>query len=135
MLLLSLTAIASINIVEADGTLRMVLSNNRRIPNIIVRGREYPDFNNRHASTAAGILFYDAQATESGGLTFGGRKELERIQSLPPDQQQAEIARFLETHPLGAGTRAILANENGNAALQFLNENGQVTHRYPPAQP
>jgi hypothetical protein len=177
-----------INIVEPDGTLRMVLSNNKKIPNIIVHGKEYPDVNGRHASTAAGIMFYDAQATESGGLTFGGRKDanghiprfghlsfdrydqdqmlsidatddgvspassirmidqptwpiqelldlLERIQNLPPDQQQAEIARFLETHPAGAGTRAILANENGNAALQFLNENGEVTHKYPPAQP
>jgi hypothetical protein len=184
-----------INIVEPDGTLRMVLSNNRRIPNIIVHGREYPDFNGRKASTAAGILFYDAQATESGGLTFGGLKDangnisrfghlsfdrydqdqmlsidatddgtnhassirmidqpnwpiqelldlLERIQTLPPDQQQAEIARFLETHPLGAGVRTILTNDQRpdtpgatKTALEFLNESGQVTHRYPPSQP
>jgi hypothetical protein len=104
-----------INIVEPDGTLRMVLSNNRR------------------------------------------------IQTLPPDQQQAEIARFLETHPLGAGTRTILTNDQrpgtpdatrsalafidpsrrertrlgvtaaGDPALEFLNENGDVTHKYPPA--
>jgi hypothetical protein len=179
-----------INIVEPDGTLRMVLANNRRIPNIIIHGREYPDFNGRKASTAAGILFYDAQATESGGLTFGGRKDangaisrfghlsfdrydqdqmfsidatddgtthassirmidqpnwpiqelldlLERIQTLPPDQQQAEIAKFLETHPLGAGTRTILANDQqaGNPSLKFLDENGNVTHSYPPGQP
>ena len=205
-----------INIVEADGTLRMVLSNNRRIPNIIVRGKEYPDFNGRHASTAAGIMFYDAQGTESGGLTFGGKKDangaisrfghlsfdrydqdqmlsidasddgtnhessirfidqpnwpiselldlLERIQSLPPDQQQAEIARFLETHPLGA-VRSVFNNDQqpgtpansrtalsfidpssrerarlgmvGAAiepALEFINESGDVTHKYPPS--
>jgi hypothetical protein len=208
-----------INIVEPDGTLRMVLSNNTRIPNIIVAGHEYPDLNSRHASTAAGILFYDAQATESGGLTFGGRKDangnisrfghlsfdrynqdqmlsidavddgtnhsssirmidqpnwdikelldlLVRIQSLPPDQQQAEIARFLETHPPGAGVRTLLTNEQqpgtpaanktslafldplrqqrarlgvtgatNDPALEFLNQNGDVTHKYPPAGP
>ncbi|MGH8175385.1 MAG: hypothetical protein ACREV5_03870 [Steroidobacter sp.] len=64
-----------INIVEPDGALRMVLSNNSRIPGIIMHGREYPDFGERKASTAAGILFYDAEASESGGLTFGGRKD------------------------------------------------------------
>jgi len=64
-----------INIVEPDGTLRMVLSNNSRIPAIVMHGKEYPDFGGRKSSTAAGILFYDAEGSESGGLTFGGRKD------------------------------------------------------------
>jgi hypothetical protein len=63
-----------INFVEPDGTLRMVLSNNQKIPNVIVAGHEYPDYGGRKPSNAAGILFYDAQGTESGGLTFGGSK-------------------------------------------------------------
>jgi hypothetical protein len=61
-----------INVVEPDGTLRMVLTNNKKIPAIIVEGHEYSDFTNRRGSTEAGIYFYDAKATESGGLTFGG---------------------------------------------------------------
>ncbi|HEU4601617.1 MAG TPA: hypothetical protein VFS24_06600 [Steroidobacteraceae bacterium] len=64
-----------INIVEPDGTLRMVLSNNSRIPAVVMHGKEYPDFGGRKPSTAAGILFYDAEGSESGGLTFGGRKD------------------------------------------------------------
>ncbi len=72
-----------INIVEPDGTLRMVLSNNRKIPAIIMHGKEYPDFGGRRASTAAGILFFDAEGSESGGLTFGGRKD-----------EQGRISRF-----------------------------------------
>lgn len=63
-----------INFVEPDGTLRMVLSNNQKIPGVIVAGHEYPDYGGRKPSNAAGILFYDAQGTESGGLTFGGTK-------------------------------------------------------------
>ena len=63
-----------INFVEPDGTLRMVLANNHKIPNVIIAGHEYPDYGNRKASTAAGVLFSDANGTESGGLTFGGRK-------------------------------------------------------------
>ncbi len=64
-----------INVVEPDGTLRMVISNNNKIPGIIFQGHEYPDFTGRKGSTEAGMLFYDAQATESGGLTFGGKKD------------------------------------------------------------
>jgi ABC-type amino acid transport substrate-binding protein len=63
-----------IDFVEPDGTLRMVLSNNRKIPGVIVAGHEYPDYGGRQSSNAAGMLFYDAQGTESGGLTFGGSK-------------------------------------------------------------
>jgi hypothetical protein len=63
-----------INVVEPDGTLRMVLTNNNRVPSIIMRGREFSDFTGRKGSTTAGILFYDGEGSESGGLTFGGRK-------------------------------------------------------------
>lgn len=72
-----------INVVEPDGKLRMVLTNNNRIPGIIVDGHEYTDFANRKGKTTAGILFYDAHATESGGLTFGGKKD-----------EQGQIPRF-----------------------------------------
>jgi hypothetical protein len=72
-----------INVVEPNGKLRMVLTNNNRIPGVIVEGHEYADYGNRKPTTAAGILFYDAQATESGGLTFGGRKD-----------NQGRISRF-----------------------------------------
>jgi hypothetical protein len=64
-----------INVVEPDGTLRMVLTNNRRLPGVIQHGKEYPDFADRKARTTAGILFYDAEGSESGGLTFGGRED------------------------------------------------------------
>jgi hypothetical protein len=72
-----------INVAEPDGTLRAVLTNNNRIPGLIINGHEYADYGNRKASTAAGMLFYDAQATESGGLTFGGQKDA-----------QGQISRF-----------------------------------------
>lgn len=72
-----------INVVEPDGTLRMVLTNNSRLPGVIQHGKEYPDFANRKETTAAGILFYDAEGSESGGLTFGGRTD-----------EQGQISRF-----------------------------------------
>jgi len=57
-----------INLVEADGTLRMVLSNKAQFPGIIVKGKEYP----HEERKTAGILFFDDEGTEDGGLIFGG---------------------------------------------------------------
>ncbi|HYU16398.1 MAG TPA: hypothetical protein VEL05_10010 [Candidatus Acidoferrum sp.] len=204
-----------IDVVEPDGTLRMVITNNSRIPGIVLHGHEYADYGGRKATTAAGILFYDAQATESGGLTYGGRRDadgnisrfghlsfdrydqdqmftidaaddgtnhassvtmldqpswsieeylrlLDTIQDLPPDEQEARIDEFLETHPLGA-VRTVLASENypdlpsasqnalhirdaagqertrlgvdadGRPTLEFRDQAGITTHVYPPA--
>ena len=58
-----------INVVEPNGTLRMVISNKARFPGVIVKDKQYPF--DRHT---AGILFYNDEGTENGGLIFGGRK-------------------------------------------------------------
>jgi hypothetical protein len=58
------------DIVEPDGTLRMVLSNSKRLPGVIVKGKEQPP-NDR---PQAGMLFYNDEGSETGGLIFGGRK-------------------------------------------------------------
>jgi hypothetical protein len=59
-----------INIVEPDGTLCMVISNKSAAPGAIIRGKEFahPD------RQSAGILFFNDEATENGGLIFGGAK-------------------------------------------------------------
>lgn len=58
-----------INVVEPDGTLRMVISDKDRFPGAIVEGKEYPF--DRHT---AGMLFFNDEGTENGGLIFGGQK-------------------------------------------------------------
>ncbi|MCC7267095.1 MAG: hypothetical protein IT546_07105 [Caulobacteraceae bacterium] len=60
-----------INLREADGTLRMVISNTDRMPGIIHKGVNHPHPNRR----TAGILFFNEEGTENGGLTFGGRRD------------------------------------------------------------
>ncbi len=59
-----------INVREPDGTLRMVISNHARLPGVIVRGKESPRVNRPYA----GMLFYNDEGTENGGLVFGGRR-------------------------------------------------------------
>ncbi|KGI77675.1 hypothetical protein [Oleiagrimonas soli] len=56
-----------IDVVEPDGTLRMVISDQARFPGLIVRGKHYA-----HDRPTAGMLFYNNEGTENGGLIFGG---------------------------------------------------------------
>ncbi|HVP53990.1 MAG TPA: hypothetical protein VMU45_03265 [Candidatus Eisenbacteria bacterium] len=59
-----------IDVVEPDGTLRMVISNRDRLPGVIVKGKQSPP-NDR---PQAGMIFYNDEGSENGGLIFGGRK-------------------------------------------------------------
>jgi hypothetical protein len=60
-----------INVVEPDGTLRLVISDQAKFPGSFVKGKEIarPD---RHDT---GLLFLNEEGTEMGGLTFDGRKD------------------------------------------------------------
>jgi hypothetical protein len=60
-----------INVREPDGTLRMTISNTATAPGLIFKGKEHA-FPNRQA---AGILFFNDEGTENGGLLFGGAKK------------------------------------------------------------
>ncbi len=59
-----------INVREPDGTLRLIVSNATRAPGIIIRGKEYPHPNRR----VAGMIFFNDEGSENGGLIFGGEK-------------------------------------------------------------
>lgn len=60
-----------INVTEPDGTLRMVVSNKARLPPIIIKGKERPEMGEPRPQ--AGMIFYNDEGTENGGLIFGGR--------------------------------------------------------------
>ena len=59
-----------INVVEPDGTLRMVISDHARMPGVIVRGKEAAP----PERPQAGMLFFNDEGSENGGLIFGGRR-------------------------------------------------------------
>jgi hypothetical protein len=61
-----------IDVVEPDGTLRMVLSNKDRLPPVIIKGVEHPEAGEPRPQ--AGMIFYNDEGSENGGLIFGGRK-------------------------------------------------------------
>jgi len=58
-----------IKLVEPNGTLRMIVSNHAKFPGIIVRGKE-----EAFDRPQAGMLFYNDEGSENGGLIFGGYK-------------------------------------------------------------
>jgi len=59
-----------INVVESDGTLRMVISNRERLPGVLdLQGKE-----DRSQRPQAGLIFYNDEGQENGGLILGGRK-------------------------------------------------------------
>jgi hypothetical protein len=60
-----------INIVEPDGTLRMVIADKAKFPGSFVNGKEIA----RPDRQDTGILFLNEEGTEMGGLTFDGRKD------------------------------------------------------------
>lgn len=60
-----------INVIEPDGKLRMVISNRQRSIGPIYKGQPfgYP------GGTRPGIIFFNDEGTENGGLTFTGQQQ------------------------------------------------------------
>jgi hypothetical protein len=59
-----------INIVEPDGNLRMVISNRTRSIGPIYKGQPF----GYAGGSRPGIIFFNDEGTENGGLTFSGRR-------------------------------------------------------------
>jgi hypothetical protein len=59
-----------INIVEPDGTPRLVISDKARFPGGFFMGKEFDRADRR----SAGMLFMNDEGTENGGMLFGGYK-------------------------------------------------------------
>jgi hypothetical protein len=60
-----------INLVEPDGTPRLIISDRAEFPGSYIHGKEYP---RPDRSDAAGMLFMNDEATENGGMVWGGQK-------------------------------------------------------------
>ena len=92
-----------INIIEKDGSTRMVISNKERSPGPIQRGKSfgYP------GGTRAGMIFYNDEGTENGGLIFSGERKdgkVTAVGSLPVDDLESPIG-CVSAHRLVGGKR------------------------------
>jgi hypothetical protein len=64
-----------INIVEPDGTTRMVLADRAEFPGSFYKGKELP----RSDRDSTGMIFNNDEGTENGGLIFGGNKDKDGV--------------------------------------------------------
>lgn len=61
-----------VNVIEADGTPRLAISNRERAPAPLLNGKPLGD-GEREGGNSAGIIFYNDEGDECGGLSFGGK--------------------------------------------------------------
>lgn len=60
-----------VNIVAPDGKPRLVISNAERAPDVVINGKTY----HRSGSNEAGMIFYNEEGSENGGMGFSGHTE------------------------------------------------------------
>jgi hypothetical protein len=110
-----------INLREPDGTLRMVLSNNARSPGIFIRGVERPHPSGRRT---AGMLFFNDEGTENGGMSWGGQRSADGSVSggghLSFDQyEQDQVIQFTQNEQNGRRWAAMVVNDRPETPLDF----------------
>jgi hypothetical protein len=91
-----------INLREPDGTLRLVISNTDKAPGLIIKGKEYPHPDRK----TAGMIFFNDEGTENGGLIFGGEKDKAGSKQshghLSFDAYEQDQTMALDSHQEGA---------------------------------
>ena len=60
-----------INIIAPNGTPRLVISNAERAPDVVINGKTY----HRSGRNEAGMIFYNEEGSENGGMGFSGRAQ------------------------------------------------------------
>jgi hypothetical protein len=92
-----------INVVEPDGTLRLVIANRARSPGPIYKGQPfgYP------GGSRPGLIFFNDEGTENGGLTFQGHRR--------PDG----------TYQAWTGLSFDQFDQDQVVMLQYMDDNGQ----------
>lgn len=110
-----------INVREDDGTLRMIVSNSSRAPGIIMRGKERP---HPSGNRGAGIIFYNNEGSENGGLTFSGQRGPDGKASgsghLSFDQyEQDQVIQLTQSEHDGRRFAAMIVSDRPDAPLDF----------------
>jgi hypothetical protein len=91
-----------INIVDKDGKLKIVLSNNERQHPGTIDGHAVP----RHESRGPGIIFFNDRGDECGGLTFSGNQKVGKTSA----DASLTFDRFRQDQTVG---------------IQYIEENGE----------
>lgn len=109
-----------INVREPDGTLRMVVSNKDAFPGAIFGDREYD-----HPRHVAGMIFYNDEGMENGGLIFNGSRDDAgntnsggHLSFDPYDRDQAISLTQIEQN--GTVRAALQINDTGTTSVESI---------------
>jgi hypothetical protein len=94
-----------INVVEPNGTLRLAITNHARMPDPVIEGKSYP-LRSGTGGAGAGLIFFNDEGNEDGGLTFTGRKTA-------------------KGYSAGAGLSLDQYNQDETVTLSYDDENGE----------
>jgi len=108
-----------INVREEDGTLRLVISNTKRFPGVIVKGKEQPHPNRQ----TAGLLFFNEEGTENGGLTWDGSKRNGKVSSgghLSFDRyEQDQVIQLTQSEQEDSRMAAMIMSDRPDQPMDF----------------
>jgi hypothetical protein len=109
-----------INLVEPDGTPRLIISDRAEFPGAFMRGKEYP---RPDRGDAAGMLFMNDEASEMGGLIWGGLKaedgKIENYGHLSFDKYEQDQIFSIDSGQDGSEKfSAIRISERGDYPIQ-----------------
>jgi hypothetical protein len=117
-----------INVVDKDGHNRMVISNDTRMPGPMQRGQLLVPNNGGRT----GMLFYNEEGTENGGLIFSGHKvdgKIAAVGSLTFDQYEQDQTIALQ-YVDDNGTRRAGLNitdyPTNVSSKEFLDRNSEI---------
>src|SRR6266498_317903 len=107
-----------INVVDANGTLRLVISNKDRMHPGQMDGKVID-----RPRPVAGLLFFNEEGDEVGGLTFRGRE----VDGVRQASASLMFDQFKQDQTIGFN----YSEANGNPRIEFLDADGKVVARIP----
>lgn len=123
-----------INIVEPDGTLRMTISDHARLPDPVIGGKSYP-LRTGTGGAGAGMIFFNDEGNEDGGLTYTGRKTATGYTAgagLTFDQYNQDETVTLSYSDENRARRAgLLIADRPDASIQEFAESAMVFRNLP----
>ena len=107
-----------INVTDADGKTRLALFGKQWEPPIIIGGKAYAG---RSGQQAAGLMFYNDQGDEIGGLIYGGARTkglAAQSQSLTFDAyHQDQVVQLMQDQEGSARTAGLIVNDRPNVSI------------------
>jgi hypothetical protein len=111
-----------INVIEKNGQVRLVITNKARSPAPMERGQAFA----YQPGNRAGMIFYNEEGTENGGITYTGQRDstgkYEAVGSLTFDQYEQDQTIALQYLDANGRRRAGLAINDyplGTSSLQL----------------